>query len=185
VSKTKRKARLRTGTRKGTFGRDKPTVAAMPWDMGASGPANRHNLIEEDAPTIDPDTGKEHNPNGVKRMRRHSWISIYRRKGKLSERQFNTADQIHRASLGKLSDDPLRALFIDRGMACDDAQAAAFDRRRAFHRINAMIPDYARVVIDDEPLWPGTAHARHLDRLQRGLDEIADVMDAMRKVRKI
>lgn len=156
----------------------------VPWDRGAGGRANQKGLIEEDAAYTDPETGKAVGPNGVRRMRRAPWIVTYLNRGKLTPRQFNVADAIYRASQGQRSEDPLAAIVVIRGMGGSDPQADYVDRRRAFFRLWDMVPTYAqaiveRVVVCNEPIWRGGGEqmSRHLDRLQRGLDHVADMMD--------
>ena len=90
---------------------------------------------------------------------------------------------LYRASVGKLSDDPLAALRIDKLPAPSDPAGAAFDARRHFHRMWEHVPGYARtvierVVLEDRPVWAtsGQQKARHLDRLARGLEELAEAM---------
>ena len=41
------------------------SLSPSPWDMGATGPANRHGLEIEEAADINPETGEVQNPNGV------------------------------------------------------------------------------------------------------------------------
>ena len=60
-------------------------------DMGATGQANRHGLIREEAPTIDPDTLQAHNPNGVYRMRRVDMIEVWHKNGTITTAQYNAA----------------------------------------------------------------------------------------------
>jgi hypothetical protein len=75
------------------------TVSAMPtqWDRGATGPANRVGLIEEDAAEIDPTTGKASNPNGVKRARRVDMLEVWHRKGEITTAGFNAAEKLRDA----------------------------------------------------------------------------------------
>lgn len=188
----KKKTKLKFGTNPMAKPRSEVSLAPCPWDMGASGQANRVGLVIEDRPDIDTETGKKHNPNNRKGVRRQLWVDVYLNRGKLTLAQVNAARSLYAASHGRLRDDPLMALkvygsTIDRG-ASEDPLAAAVDARRDFHRMWGMIPEFAkpvieRVVLDDQAIWPGaglTAWERHMDRLSRGLQALRDAMDGRR-----
>lgn len=166
-------------------GRDKKPVTLRPtqWDMGATGPANRHGLVEEGAGETDITTGRTVNPNGVKRMRRDRWIDVLHRKGGLTVAQHNTAVELFEAAEGRPSRDVLAALSIDKGNP-SDPQAAAFDRRRKFHAMWAKVPAECRATVEHVVLLDqsinamptvanGVSHRRHLEYLQHGLDRVA------------
>ena len=161
------------------------------WDWGADGPANRERLRVEERGHLDETTGKMINPNNRRGVRRETWVDRYERKGKLSVAQAQVARWLRDASEGRRSQDPLAALSgpVDGGSYFSDPQAEAFDRRRAFLRVWAHMPLWAkpvieRVVIEDRPVrslcTSGQQEARHLDRLQRGLDHLRDVVDEHR-----
>lgn len=182
-----KKGKLKHGTAPRAQKAKDVTIAKSPWDMGADGPANRAGLIREGRPFVDPTTGEKRNPNGVHGMRRQTWVDRYLRNGMLTIRQANVARALFAASEGRLREDPLAALFIDRGNEAVDPQGAAFDARRDFHRMWAMIPDYAkpvieRVVIQDQPVWSqvGRMRDKHLENLGDGLTELADRIDRKR-----
>ena len=154
----KKKARLKIGTSIRPQKTGEVSLAPSPWDMGASGPANREGLVREGRPFVDPETGQESNPNGIHGMRRQTWVDRYVRNGTLTTRQANVARALYAASQGKLRQDPLSALRIDRTGEVNDPQAASVDARRDFHRMWAMVPEYAkavveRVVLEDRPVW--------------------------------
>lgn len=153
------------------------------WDFGPRTPAQDDRKVLESAAFIDPDTGKEINPNGVVRCRREAWVHTYFRKGKLTERQATIADELASASAGLRATDPLASLRIDRSRGAVDPVADRIDRRAKFRSMWSFIPDFARpvimhVVLMDHSLrsmagcGSGKAEARHLDRLQRGLDAL-------------
>lgn len=161
------------------------------WDFGAEGPANQERLRVEERGHVDETTGKTVNPNNRRGVRRETWIDRYERKEKLTTAQAQTARWLRAASEGRGSEDPLAALSgpVDGGAYMSDPQAEAFDRRRAFFRVWAKVPLWAkpvieRVVLHDRPVrslcTSGQQEARHLDRLQRGLDHLRDVVDAQR-----
>jgi hypothetical protein len=162
------------------------TIRRTPWDFGASGPANQDGLIIEPRGDLDPETGRVTNPNTRLGARRETWVDRYLRVGKLTVAQASMARWLRDAAEGRGSQDPLQALRIDRQAGGSDPAAAAFDARRAFHRMWALLPAWARpvierVVLEDRPLrslcQSGQQEARHLDRLQRGLDELRDAVE--------
>lgn len=153
------------------------------WDLGPRTLLQDERKVLESAAFIDPSTGKSINPNGVVRCRRESWVHVYLRKGKLTDRQASTADELLAASAGLRAADPLAALRIDRSRGDMDPVADRIDRRAKFRKMWAFVPEFARpvvmhVVLLDNSLRSiagcssGTSEARHLDRLQRGLDHL-------------
>lgn len=177
-----KKPRLRHGTRGTRQTRRDVSVPLAPWDMGASGPANRIGLVEEQRGEID-ESGKVVNPNSVRGVRRRSWPETYMEQGKLTIGQLNTARELIDASEGRKAQDPLAAIKIDRQTGTPDPQAAAFDKRRKFHAMWARVPTWARpviehVVLNNRPIRSmagcnnGTTAERHMDRLRRGLDAL-------------
>lgn len=158
---------------------------SMFWDFGPRTVSQDDRKIVEQAAFIDPDTGKSVNPNGIVRCRRESWIHAYLRKEKLTVRQASIADELMSASDGMRATDPLAALRIDHSRWGGDPVADRIDRRNKFRSMWALVPDFARpviihVVIKDLSIRSiagcssGKAEARHLDRLQRGLDLLAE-----------
>ena len=163
--------------------RHKPSVTLpeMPWDRGADGPANRIGLVEEARGEVDENTGKVKNPNGVRGVRRRLWVETYWQQGKITRGQLNVARELLDAHEGRKTQDPLAAIKIDRQTGKPDPQAAAFDKRRKFHAMWAVVPLSARpviehVVINNRPLraMAGCSSARsaerHLERMRKGLD---------------
>lgn len=186
----KKKTRLLRGTVPNAKPKSAVSLAPCPWDMGASGKANQVGLIVEDRPDIDPETGKKTNPNGRRGARRDTWVSRYLLAGHITLPQANAARSLYAASHGKLRDDPLRSLRIyggriDGSISSDDPLAAAYDARRDFHRMWDMVPTFARpvierVVLEDMPVWEShnsVVRGRHLDRLERGLEELASELN--------
>lgn len=152
------------------------------WDMGAMGRANRANLVEEPRPHTS-ETGAITNPNGVKGVRRETWVMRYLRTGKLTTRQFMAALSMQDAAAGMPAQDPLSALSIDKGQGGSDPEAARVDARATFRRMWALVPQSSRpvlerVVLNDMAVWTGgRAQARHMERLAVGLDMVADGQD--------
>jgi len=167
--------------------RHKPgvTLPEMPWDSGADGPANREHLHREDAVEADPETGKQTNPNKVTRMRRVQPIDAYLKQGRLTLGQVAIARELRDAAEGARAQDPLAALKIDKDRSVKGTREAAFDARRKFLRMWAHVPLFARpviehVVIDGRHVAAmagctgSRGFERHLARLTRGLDELAE-----------
>ena len=153
------------------------------WDAGATGPANRARLADEPATDIDPETGRETpNPNGIRRQRRQSWVTIYAAKGQITKEQQAAAETLRRAADGMRDRDPLAAMSgeVRAAPGPDDMAAARIDARRFYHTLRDAIPQASRpvierVVVDDLPIWGGNSaqRERHMQRLRDGLDAIA------------
>lgn len=156
--------------------------AASPtmWDRGADGSANQADLVEEERPFVDPETGEEINPNGIRGCRRQTWVHRYLLAGKLTVRQYMAALALSDAALGMPAQDPLAALRV-RVQGGSDPEAAKVDARRNFRRLWAAVPSHCRpvverVVLDNRAVWSGgRAQAVHTERLGIGLDAVAAV----------
>lgn len=185
MAKPKRKAKLKSGTRKSRVPASKVTLAPTTWDMGASGPANRDRLHEEPATEIDPETGKDRpNPNGVRRVRRHAWAEIYARQGKLTPAQAAAAANLYAAWAGHPARDPLAAIgeTVDRERYTDP-QSQTVDARRRFYAMWQRVPQSSQpvlehVVLEDRPIRAMAGcinqrtEERYIERLRAGLDAI-------------
>jgi hypothetical protein len=174
----------------------KITVKPYPWDLGPRTEAQIDGKVVEEVTHLVIIDGKpkQVNPNEVICTRRENWINRYHRQGKLSDQQFAVALELLDASLGLATQDPLAALRIDGGRAGSDPEAERVDRRRKFRAMWALVPGYARpiiehVVVNDGSLRSmagcrnGQMEGRHLDRLQRGLHHLHEVWSAARKRR--
>jgi len=73
------------------------SLSPSPWDMGATGPANRHGLEIEEAADINPETGEVQNPNGVLRARRVDMLGVWHRRGWITTAGFNAAEKLRDA----------------------------------------------------------------------------------------
>lgn len=179
--KKKKKPALKFGSHQPRVHPSRITLAAVPWDMGADGPANQAGLEVEQATDIDPETGKETpNPNGVIRRRRRwdGWPERYCVRGVITRDQLVIAIELRNAAAGRPTADPLAAIYIDR-TSVSDPEADRIDARQKFHRMWAVVPEYARpvinrVVIEDQAIWRTGLLRResHEDRLRRGLDDL-------------
>ena len=138
------------------------TLAPAPWaewDKGARGTANRDRLVEEDAVEFDHGTGRpKKNINGVRRMRRETWVEIYLKQGKLTKPQAAAADRLYAAYAGNVARDPIAALgeTVD-GSKCDDPLINSLDSRLLFWALWRAVPVRCRptiehVVLGDKPI---------------------------------
>ncbi|MEH6774946.1 MAG: hypothetical protein V7668_13555 [Cereibacter changlensis] len=160
------------------------TLRNAPWDLGPLTPRQIAGKVIEPVTTVDPKTGKASNPNGVIRTRRETWIGRYHRRGKLTDAQANIAIELFEAAEGRPARDPLAAIIrVDDCRGERDPEAERVDARRKFFAMWKRVPAFARpvirhVVLEDQSLRSmpgclnGKAEARHLDRLQRGLEAL-------------
>lgn len=162
--------------------------AAPPWDHGATGPANRHGLVEEPATEIDPETGKDRpNPNRVTRVRRILALEDYAARGVITRRQLSIGLELHAASLGAPERDSLAAIgeiAPDRSPGLSIVQM--MDARRKYWAMRDCLrrllpeawPAVEAVCVENTPV--GARHAKRRDRdeamhlLRVGLDMLAD-----------
>ena len=136
------------------IGRKQKPIASVtippynPWDMGATGPANRHGLEQEDAATIDPDTGKAHNPNGVKKMRRVDMLEHWHRHGTISTAGYTAAcalrDAFERTQLSPGTS--FEQVRVDSSPKPDHAVTIQIKGLSLFHHVNR------HVIAADQPL---------------------------------
>jgi hypothetical protein len=165
--------------------RKKPHTPTVPtsWDEGASGQANRLRLVEESAIEVDPRTGKRSNPNGVRRVRRKSWVEVYHNQGNITLDQMEAARRLYEAFHGHKAGDAMAALVIDNSNNTYSRAIADIDRRAFLHKIWGPVPTQLKpvvkhVVIDDEAIWgwDGTTNQRQVDRdmqrLMEGLNHV-------------
>lgn len=127
---------------------DRITIASTPWDLGASGPANRHGLELEDAADIDPVTGKIINPNAVKRARRVDMLGVWHRKGVITTAGYNAAERLRDAyeatqrAPGWADNDRVQS-----SPKPDHAVTIQIDRLSAFARIMARVENGDRAIV--------------------------------------
>lgn len=147
ASKSRRRTKLKKGTNAKAQPRALVSVASSPWDMGATGPANRarESRIEDGVdPEVDPDTGevKTRNPNGVKRRVFYDMLDVYYRRGWITKRGFNAAsalrDAWQRTEQGQGNDWSKER--VDSTPKPDAAVAVQIDRMSALVAITRHIP---------------------------------------------
>ena len=127
---------------------DRITIATTPWDLGASGPANRHGMELEDAADVDPVTGKVVNPNGIKRARRVDMLEVWHRRGTISTAGYNAAEKLRDAyeatqrAPGWADNDRVQS-----SPKPDHAVTIQIDRLSAFARIMARVENGDRAIV--------------------------------------
>lgn len=161
-----------------------PTLAAVPWDQGASGPANQDGLIVQERGEVDLATGRIINPNRVFGKVRMPIVKRYHKQGRLTAHHVAAAQRLYAAFAGHPTRDPLAAL-TDRvdGSSDDDPNVTLLDRRREYHAIWKSIPPRCKpvlehVVLNDLPigLMVGASRpevsAEYWGRLTEGLEAV-------------
>ena len=178
-------AKRRKNSRSNSGKRKPPEVTLAPtiWDTGATGLANRENLVIEDAADMDPETGRVINPNNIKRARRVDMLEVWHRKGVISTAGFNAAEKLrdafeatHRAP-GWPDNDRVQS-----SPKPDHAVAIQIDRMSAFHAINRHIVADDHEIIDACVLHSGSPMriGRYRGRgYQAGLDHLRDALDRL------
>lgn len=163
------------------------------WDEGASGPANRAGLEQEDATDMDPATGKPvPNPNGVKRLRRVDMLEVWHRRQVISTAGFNAAEKLRdafaRTQMGASID--MAQDRVDSSPKPDHAVTIQIDRISQFSAIMACVAPQDRQIID-LCILHGHSPAKMRDRDGRrpyfgrghadGLVHIRDALDRLAK----
>ena len=87
----------RQESRRAAAQRGKVTLAAAPWDHGATGAANRIGLIVEERGEMDTATGKVVNPNKVTGVRRVDLLDYWHARGTISTGGMNAAKALRLA----------------------------------------------------------------------------------------
>lgn len=162
------------------------SITPFPWDRGADGPAARAmESITEQRGEIDPETGKEINPNGVTGVRRISVAENYYRNGHLTKRQYTAAHALLVAWERKDLTPTLYAERVDSSGKPDDRTAILVDHQTAYIRVSRHVPKkYAKFVYhvarDDCKIstLPGYRKGnRFMEYLRTGLDILADNLE--------
>jgi len=116
------------------------TIVPCPWDMGATGPANRIGLVVEDRGETGPD-GKTHNPNQVKGARRVDMLEHWHRHGTISTAGYNAAITV-RAAFENTQRSPGTSFEQDRVDSSpkpDHAVTIQIDRISGYHKVNRFV----------------------------------------------
>lgn len=167
----------------------KPTTPTS-WDMGPDTPAQRAGKVVEPASYADPDTGKEINPNGVKRLRRVDLVEVYYRRGWISKRGFAAADALRKAYEGTQRSPPaINPVQVDTSPKPDQNVAIQIDRMSRYVALMGLVnTDHHRlvaaVVLEDmtpaHAGWKGKRYQEGVKLLAEALDVLADRMENRR-----
>lgn len=148
MAKGKTNRRLKHGSRTGPTSAP-VTLAPAPWDMGATGAANRIGLKMEEAIEADPETGQVTNPNEVKRMRRVDMIEVWANNGTISLAGYSVAIRLREAyeatmkAPGWPDNDKVQS-----SPKPDHAITIQIDRLSAYHQIARHIIAEDTAIID-------------------------------------
>ena len=192
----KNRARLRQGTKKTAKPASLVSLAKATWDLGATGPANRRDMVIEQAADIDPETGEIINPNGVVRARKVDKLEKWYRAGKISAAGYNAAEKLRDAfeatqrAPGWPDNDRVQS-----SPKPDHAVTIQTDRMSRFHAVSRYVATADRPIIDacvlggcdvtDLPAFRGDENAG-LAALSAALDRTADRMAGhMRGIRRL
>ena len=126
------------------------SLAAMPWDHGATGLANRAGLVVEERGEVDPATGKVTNPNRVTGARRVDMIEVYRKRGWISERGAQAAVKLRLAWLAteKGQCAPWLRERVDSTPKPDAAIAIQIDRLSKLIRLGSVVPARDKRIVE-------------------------------------
>jgi len=159
------------------------TPASPTWDLGATGPANRYNLIIEERVETELRTGRRANPNGVKGARRVDMLEVWYRKGMISSAGYSAAEALRNAfeatQRGSGWPDNDR---VQSSPKPDHAVAIQIDRISRLHAINRLVDDCDRDIIDTCVLFGRTpaSLARYRGRhYQDGLAHLSLAIDRL------
>jgi hypothetical protein len=141
--------------------RNKPkppiTIKPSPWDHGATGPANRFGLVEEERGEVNA-KGKIVNPNGIKGVRRVDMLEFWSKRGTITPGGYNAAIAL-RAAFENTQRSPGTSFEQDRVDSSpkpDHAVTIQIDRISGFHRINRYLARDDTALVHHVVLGGGT-----------------------------
>lgn len=184
-----RAARKRAASQRGNRMRGNVSVPSTPWDHGATGAANRVNLVVEDRADIDPETGKKINPNGVTGARRKDMLEVYADRGWISQRAYGAGEMLRvswlRTDIGRCA--PWLRERVDSSQKPDAAVAIQIDRIAALLRVSSLIPAEDRTILDcvcgrGDPIgrvYRGSRHEAGKAHLVAALERLADRIEGL------
>lgn len=168
-----------------------PSIAASPWDHGATGPANRHGLVIEERGEVDPKTGRRQNPNGVTGARRVDMLEVYHRRGWISDAGYDAAVRLRNAWLRTEMGRGQVWSFdrVDGGGSVRETVEVQIDRISALVRLSDAISDGDRRIIECVAFdgtgigalreYRGRRHQSGVAAMREALDRLAERMDAL------
>lgn len=162
--------------------RRKPYTPPTNWDTGPDTWAQSRMKVIEDATWTDPETGKEVNPNGVRRACRLSVCETYRRQHLLTKRQAAAAEAVLYAwERNQRTPPAIKKVNVDTSSRPDAHIAILIDRVSAYTWVIGKVPQEARGLVefvcrDDNFITalPGYRRSIDMQRLRVALDDLAD-----------
>lgn len=168
------------------------TLAATPWDHGATGQANRIGLVREERGEVDPKTGKVTNPNGVTGVRRVDILEVYWKRGVITDRGYAAGQLLRQAwlctEMGQSS--PFAREAVDNSLKLDATVSVMVDRISAYKNTNRHTArgdeDILSCVICSGagvgalPEYRNWRHEVGLMHLHDALERLADSMEGSR-----
>ena len=160
--------------------------APTSWDMGPDTPAQRAGKVVEPASYADAETGKEINPNGVKRLRKVDLVEVYYRRGWISKRGLAAADALRKAYEATQRSPPaINPIQVDSSPKPDENIAVQIDRTSRYVALMGLVDrDHRKVVAavvleDRTPAHAGFKGRRYQEGirvLHEALELLADRM---------
>ena len=182
-----RRKRLKPGTSPTAKPKAAVSLAPAPsWDMGATGPANRVGLVVEPRGEIDPATGKQVNPNGVKGARRVDMLEVWRNRGVITQSGFAAAEALRNAfeATQRAPGWPDNER-VQSSPKPDHAVTIQIERLSRYHDLARRVAVQDRAIIAACVLYPGIParlpqyrgrrYAEGLAHLRAALDRLANV----------
>lgn len=139
----------RQATRRAKVQRGKVTIAATPWDHGATGAANRIGLVVEERGEIDAASGKVANPNRVTGVRRVDLLDFWHGRGSITTGGMNAA-KVLRAAYEQTMRAPPALPDNDRVQATpkpDHAIDIQVDRISRYAKMMNLVADKDREIV--------------------------------------
>lgn len=184
----KAKPRLKTGTRDLAKPKGAVSLSSPKWDQGATGQANRQDLVTEERGDRDPDTGKVINPNGVKGVRRVDMLETYHQRGVISDRGYTAGEALRDAWAGtqRSRGTDYSAPIVDSTSKPDAHIGIQIDRVSRYLDVSKRIAPQDKailtaVVSEGRAIahlleYRGLSHDRGKVHLREALERLADAM---------
>ena len=186
MAKTKKERaaaeRKRQASRRANAKRNRVVLAAMPWDHGAMGAANRVGLVVEERGEVDPATGKVTNPNKVTGVRRVDLLDFWHGRGSITTGGMNAA-KVLRAAYEQTMRAPPALPDNDRVQSSpkpDHAIDIQVERISRFAKLMRLVADDDREIVTVCVLDGG--HPSRLYgplRFREGFDHLRNALDRL------
>lgn len=186
MAKTKKERaaaeRKRQASRRANAKRNRVVLAAMPWDHGAMGAANRIGLVVEERGEVDPATGKITNPNKVTGVRRVDLLDFWNGRGSITTGGMNAA-KVLRAAYEQTMRAPPALPDNDRVQSSpkpDHAIDIQVERISRFAKLMRLVADDDREIVTVCVLDGGhPARVYGAVRTREGFDHLREALDRL------